>query len=584
MKTFLGKYQNYILAGVYLLVLIFFVSSRYDYYFALNDDVLMKDILAGIYTGTPEPRNIQMLFPLSLFISLFYRVIPAVPWYGLFLLLCQFGSIFLIALLSLKFIRTIFKKILLLVLQFIIITATMLEHLVFVQYTITSAMLTTAAVFCFIASDGSAPIKAFIKANLLPIILILIAFLLRPWMLLLLLPFVLVAGIFKLSQEKPAFTKLNFAKYFALFGVLLLMLLASQTIDLIATSSKEWRKFNQFFANRTELYDFQSIPEYDANVTFYHSLGFTYGEVNLLKNYNFGLSAKIDERTLGEIAGYAGERRNENLSFKERFNQQLRLYAFLLTNGGEHGHYPYNSLILLGYAMLIGLANFYSRFWRSIGIISLLISVRSLLWLFILMGERYPPRLSHSLYFIEMGILLLMILAESVTPADKKAKSFNKSFPAVMALVALIIALGNVPAMLNRTAAELETRETTNQAWLLMQEYTSTRPGNFYFIDVYSSVQYSEKLLAKMVKRPANYDIMGGWAVNSPLHQKKLNRLIAPEITMFEALLRYDNVYFINDIKFDIDWLSAYYAERGEIIAPERIDLIADKLEVYKLR
>ena len=56
-----------------------------DYFFDLNDDVLIKDILSGAYTGAPEGHNIQMLYPISLFISLFYRLGVNIDWYGIFL-------------------------------------------------------------------------------------------------------------------------------------------------------------------------------------------------------------------------------------------------------------------------------------------------------------------------------------------------------------------------------------------------------------------------------------------------------------------------------------------------------------------
>ena len=61
-----------------------------DYFFDLNDDVLMKDILSGAYTGVPEGHNIQMLYPISLFISLFYRTGVNIDWYGIF---CGLASI-----------------------------------------------------------------------------------------------------------------------------------------------------------------------------------------------------------------------------------------------------------------------------------------------------------------------------------------------------------------------------------------------------------------------------------------------------------------------------------------------------------
>ena len=95
-KTWLQKKENHILALGMSALLCVVIGIFFDYYYDLNDDVLIKDILAGVYTGTPEGRNIQMLFPLSFFISLFYRVVRGLPWYGIFLCLCHFGSIYLI--------------------------------------------------------------------------------------------------------------------------------------------------------------------------------------------------------------------------------------------------------------------------------------------------------------------------------------------------------------------------------------------------------------------------------------------------------------------------------------------------------
>ena len=110
-KNWVQKRQNFILSGLFLLVLAIFLSVRFDYYYDLNDDVLMKDILAGNYTGVPEGHNIQMLWMISGIISLFYRIVRVLPWYGLFLWACQFGAMFLIMKRSLDCCRRIRSKI-----------------------------------------------------------------------------------------------------------------------------------------------------------------------------------------------------------------------------------------------------------------------------------------------------------------------------------------------------------------------------------------------------------------------------------------------------------------------------------------
>ena len=82
---------------IFALVLVLIPALGFDFYYDLNDDMAIRDILSGAYTGTPDGHCIQMLFPLSWLIACCYTAVPALPWYGLFLCICQFGTITLIA-------------------------------------------------------------------------------------------------------------------------------------------------------------------------------------------------------------------------------------------------------------------------------------------------------------------------------------------------------------------------------------------------------------------------------------------------------------------------------------------------------
>lgn len=597
MKKVLKKNENLIFTTIYILILITAITIRYDLYYDLNDDVLLKDILSGAYTGIPESRNIYMLYPLSAPISLLYRLIPSIPWYALFISACQFLSLFLIAFGSLRFTKKPLNKVLLLSLKALIIIATMLEHLVFIQYTIASAMLAAAAAFCFLTTAKTSE-KTTYAFHI--IILFFTAFTLRYEMALLALPLICAAALYKWSQEEKIFCKKNFAKYLTLFGLIIITLLIGRGWHMLAYNSAEWKKFIELDSNRTRLYDYyyHHMPEYGDNPAFYNEIGLTSGEVNLLFNYNFGLSEKIDEKIIGEVAEYAAKIQNDNVSFRENFTDKIRLYIYNMTNGSGQGDFPYNSLVILGYTALLGMGLIYNRLGRTILMLIILAGVRSGLWLFILLGGRDPARITHSLYFIEMAILLALFLSEYALIREKKNVPDNepdniqksvtglirKSYPPVIAAIALLIAVGSLPAMLKATEDKFSHREMININWIAMQEYCRERPDNFYFIDVYSSVAYSEKLFEKSVKRRNNYDIMGGWASKSPLYQKKLDNMINPQADMFSALVFNENVYFINDIARDPAWLSAYYEEQGLIITMERLDVIADKFEVYKLR
>ena len=59
------KNKNRILAAGFVILIAVVIGIAFDYYYHLNDDMLMKDLTSGMYTGRPEGYNIQMLFPIT---------------------------------------------------------------------------------------------------------------------------------------------------------------------------------------------------------------------------------------------------------------------------------------------------------------------------------------------------------------------------------------------------------------------------------------------------------------------------------------------------------------------------------------
>ena len=179
LKDFYKKYENCIVALAWLLLLLLFVGIRYDYYYDLNDDVTIKDLMAGVYTGEPEGHNIQVLYPLSLAVSLVYRVFPRMPVYGIFLCLCQYGCLWLIVKRSLGFCQRTWGKVCLAGAEWLMAVGLFLEHLVFVQYTVASALLSATAAFLFVTAKKEDSVGSFIKANVPSVLLAVLSFQLR---------------------------------------------------------------------------------------------------------------------------------------------------------------------------------------------------------------------------------------------------------------------------------------------------------------------------------------------------------------------------------------------------------------------
>ena len=64
--------------GLYFL----FLHSRFSFIYDINDDVAMRNVAAGVITGTPDAHLIHVKYVLGLVISGLYAVLPGLDWYS----------------------------------------------------------------------------------------------------------------------------------------------------------------------------------------------------------------------------------------------------------------------------------------------------------------------------------------------------------------------------------------------------------------------------------------------------------------------------------------------------------------------
>ena len=163
------------------------------------------------------------------------------------------------------------------------------------------------AVFLFITSDNKK------GRNVIPLLLVVLAFMIRTEVCLMLMPFVLMAGLFQWASEEKIFTGANFRKYLALIGGALFGMLVMFSLNMLAYRANDWGNFRDFFDARTKLYDFYDLPVYDENKAFYESVGLSRESYALLENYNFALDESIDTWLLESMVRY--QRRQLNDTF-----------------------------------------------------------------------------------------------------------------------------------------------------------------------------------------------------------------------------------------------------------------------------
>lgn len=590
-------------AFVFTLLFVLFLAVEFDFYYDLNDDTMIKDILSGAYTGNPSGFCIQMLYPLGWCLALFYRAIPTLPWYGLFLCLCQFGVFFLIVERLLLLMHSTRTRIMALTAAAVLVPGLFLRELVILQYSVTSGICMAGAVFLFITAPQTDRPSLFFRRNLIPLFLVVLAFMIRTEVCIMLLPFLLLAGLANWLSEEKIFTGANFKKYIMLIGAALLCMAAVYSLDMLAYNGSEWSSFRSFFDARTKLYDFYGLPPYDQNREFYDSIGLSRESYTLLENYNFALDDSIDTWRLEAIVRYqeqtAGQHTSADLNdtfgfvSKNSIGEALWCYknqlikdfgtikALLLgEEAGRLGDFSPESIIsiavIAAYLLYIFIclipAGGKLKLAAGFKILGLL-AVRCILWLYLYMVDRLLSRVTVPLLLMELVVLAGFGICD-IRPKKKFRKAFGAArvlFYMLCVVVALIAFNGN----LQNVRAEYDKRAAADERWNALMDYCRKNGNNYYIIDVYSSTSYrgtpySEKVFTGenlfVDNSYKNFDICGGWAAKSPLARQKLERSRLKDIQGALCGMGAANrtkTYFIAGEGKELGWLEQYYEKRG---------------------
>lgn len=636
------KHENCILAVIFTIANMILMGICFDFYYDLNDDTMMHDIMAGVYSGTPDGHNMQTLYPLGALIALCYRVCGSVPWYGLFLCLCQFGCFCLAGArlcalcggrmgsmgrksgMSSAFTagaaegdgqsgRNMWFKCVALFCLSLYLWSVCLSHLINIQYTITCAILSAAAIFLFLTTPAGLNARQFVVNNVPSVILVVLSYQLRSEMLLLTFPLICLAGLYRLTEEREIFRKENLGKYGAVLGMILAGMALSLAVDKSAYGSAQWKDFRDFFDARTTVYDFyQELitgEEYSGALT---ELGVEPYQQTLLRNYNFGLDETIDTRLLSDLADYAVHTIGMSKDWRAIFREKFALYRYRTFHSGDA---PYNVMVLWAYAAVFlagalavrrpraargGQSGSYAFVWQLL----LLAAVRTALWMFILMRGRDPERITHSLYLAEfallMGMLVRRMQAGGGTDGETQDNAvigasavfagtiLGKGMARGMAALAGLILVGALTDSVPAVREDQRQRELVNQDRDAIDAYCRERKENFYFEDVYSTVAFSRRLFDGSDNSYANYDIMGGWMCKSPLYREKLRRSGIDNAD--EALCTQNNVYFImsdaEKAERGLEWIAAYYAAHNIEVTVEQVETVGEsgRYHVYSIR
>ena len=238
----------------------------------------------------------------------------------------------------------------------------------------------------------------------------------------------------------------------------------------------------------------------------------------LLVDYNYALDDNISADTLETIASFvrSGEAKDANgdpytranVGIKTAIGQYIRSIVDLTA---DSMYMPFRLIFTLLFMVLV-ILSILSRRGDTLVALAIVLLCRSVPWIYFYYSGRPVERLSHPMFFIEAAILLTML-------CQTKIGRLDKGLVYLTLILILVLCVVNLKTEWGDTARQMHEREEINASYEKLCEHTMTTEG-YYLIDVYSTVDFTEKVFAPQADK-SNQMLAGGWMAGSPLDAKK---------------------------------------------------------------
>ncbi len=566
---------------VFLMFSLVCVSSHLM--FETNDDVFMKMILSGEYTGTPSSYVIHMNIFVGFIISLLYRIIPIIPFYALFFIFILYFSFSYILYITIKCFNN--KKIIpwIIVVFCVLFTFAFSGFLIEMQYTLVAAISCACGIYGLFIVDYKN--KKFYIDSIPILILLSISFCIRDKVFFMLFPFAILILIINLSNKKVL---VNVIK---LLGIILSAIFILFLINKVAYSSDEWSDFKKYNGDREKIVDLYVIPQYGEYEKIYNELGISYSSyIAFTQYYCTEMDKSYNDWSLNVLSDIGQKEYNKTLQVISFFNNYFNIHF-----NKENKHL--SVIIFFMYALLVYIGIILYRKEKRNGIkkkesvyllncIILFFLISTSIWGYMIIHDKFPRRVTNGVLFAELLILIAFI----VKYAPKILK--RNVIIGFITIVLAICVLFGIPQLieLNKMA---NTYYEISKVYDDIRQYTDQHDESIYLCDTFSFAYFVNNDLRLEEKHSPNLLMLGGWTANSPWHKEIYRNNDIDNI--LDEFVKGERVFFIvqrsdgDDIGYVKDFVDEATGEDNDIeiydsiiCGNDKVSAVYDVYKVYK--
>lgn len=591
-------------------------------FLATNDDVMLKAIVSGEITGSPEAHLIYIMYPLGLILKLFYSITKAVPWYDFFMMGIHLAAYVLLMIRVGEVVIDLDKNIhfglngnasrkvnnqvpgkvgrfapaLVSIAGGLLFLIVDYKYLVLHQYTSLAATLVAVALFYVLTArikDGALSLKDCIIVG----ILLILTLWMRKQVFIMAVPLFVLAVVYRVlegfskkshsskgekgtednqsnvqvdSQESlrecdsGKTDRQNHMKWLIFPAVIVAVVLLSILTDELAYSGEEWKSFLAYNDARTDVYDYYGFPNYGEYTEEYDALGIKESDLYPLGEWDLALFEDCKKDSMQELADFTGSVW-KNIHYQK---WEIRHTAVNVLNLIIFQDVQPIGWILAVVSVLSPVLLFIMKRRKAAVVILFALLYEGAFVTYFVFRTRFPERVSYGLYLMIFAFILAVVLRE--LEGILKENHIQKIMRAVP--IAIIVIL-TISAIIRIRLFQPTYEETRLQAlnWEECNSYFANHPEKVYYLKTATFAPFGEKMFKSSTFEEGNILRMGTWIMGSPLYDAQLgSRGNKP----WEAIVTDDNVYYVQDPAIDTEWIVNFYKGQGMDVTVEVVDRI----------
>jgi len=560
-----AKKNHLVLLPLIFLPLLFLWAGDITVTLFNNDDLYLKIIASGEFTGCPDAHLVHIGILTGLLFKGLYTLVPSVPWFGLLLFAYGYLAIYIsLYLISCKIKKTV-PGVFFFLFWSLVSFAFMWLHLVQLQYTTITALVCAASIVSFYLSEDAQTSREYLKNNILSVLFFFLAIELRDKAAIMFLPTFAFIGLAKCIRDRKLFKPV-----LAYGATILSIVIVAFGVERIAYSEENLASFEAYNTARENIVDYQGFPDYETHRSDYEALGISYDSyLTMVTRYHLLLDENIDTDFMLEM---------EALSGSHTFQPGQMWTSFLNRHIGDYMDRPLNLIVYILYFFTVLLLLF-SKQRKGLWDVAALFSGRMVIWFYLLYINRPEARVTQGVYMAEFLILLGIITHYDLCllNKDKKIKfglrgmwtRIKKAKQLPQRIVLLLFCATTVFTSVKWGLPHIDmiirySRERAyfSCAYREIRTYFYENADNLYLADTNTFSYFTEDAFVSTIPSRANFVLLGSWTANSPWSQSIAD---AHGITSYErdALVR-DDVYFVflKGDATDYHYMEQYYQSK----------------------